>query len=156
MRVQKLHNKIANVRRDFLHKTTTEIAKNHGVIVLEDLKVMNMSKSAKGSVEEPGTNVAAKSGLNKSITDQGWYEFKRQLIYKQQWSGGKVILVNPVNSSRTCSRCNHVDAENRLSQALFQCTGCGYCDNADLNAAKNILAAGQVVIACGDIRQVAA
>lgn len=154
-KIQKVHHRIASVRGDFLHKTTTEIAKNHGTIAMEDLKVKNMSKSAKGSIDEPGTNVAAKSGLNKSITDQGWYEFKRQLTYKQQWSGGKVVLVNPMNSSRTCSRCNHCAAENRRSQALFQCQRCGYCDNADLNAAKNILAAGQAVLAHGNIRQFA-
>jgi putative transposase len=146
-KIQIVHHKIASVRGDFLHKTTT--------IAMEVLKVKNMSKSAKGSIDEPGTNVAAKSGLNKSITDQGWYEFKRQLMYKQQWSGGKVVLVNPMNSSRTCSRCNHCAAENRRSQALFQCQSCGYCDNADLNAAKNILAAGQAVLAHGDIRQFA-
>jgi putative transposase len=101
-------------------------------------------------------NVAAKTGLNKSIIDQGWYEFQRQLTYKQQWSGGKVVLGNPINTSRKCSRCNHVAAENRQSQTLFQCQSCDYEDNADLNAAKNILAAGHVVVACGDIRRDAA
>jgi len=155
-KIQKVHHKIANVRGDFLHKTTTEIANNHGTIALEDLKVKNMSRSAKGTIDEPGTNVAAKSGLNKSITDQGWYEFRRQITYKQQWLGGKVVLVNPINSSRTCSRCNHYAAENRQSQAFFECQSCGYCENADLNAAKNILAAGQAVLAYGDIRQDAA
>jgi len=154
--IQKIHYKIANTRRDFLHKTTTEISKNHGIIAMEDLKVKNMSKSAKGTINEPGTNVAAKTGLNKSITDQGWYEFQRQLTYKQQWSGGKVVLVNPINTSRKCSRCNHVAAENRQSKTLFQCQSCDYKDNADLNAAKNILAAGHVVVACGDIREDAA
>jgi putative transposase len=155
-KLQKLHYKIANTRRDFLHKTTTEISKNHGIIAMEGLKVKNMSKSAKGTIDEPGTNVAAKTGLNKSITDQGWYEFQRQLTYKQQWLGGKVVLVNPINTSRKCSRCNHVAAKNRQSQALFQCQSCDYQENADLNAAKNILAAGHVVRACGDIRQDAA
>lgn len=154
-KIAKLHNKIANIRRDFLHKTTTEIAKNHGVIVLEDLQVRNMSKSAKGSIDEPGINVAAKTGLNKAITDQGWYEFRRQITYKQKWLGGKIILVSPRNSSRTCSRCKYFAAENRVSQALFQCQRCGYRDNADLNAAMNILAAGQAVLAHGDIRRVA-
>jgi len=63
------------------------------MIVMEDLKVSNMSKSAKGNKDNPGKNVKAKSGLNKAILDQGWHEFRRQLIYKQQWRGGDVVLV---------------------------------------------------------------
>ena len=153
--IQRVHLKIANTRRDFLHKTTSEICKNHAVIVLEDLKVSNMSRSAKGTMDKPGANVAAKAGLNKSILDQGWYEFKRQLMYKQEWLGGRVILVDPKNTSRTCSKCRTVAVENRVSQKLFQCVNCGFSDNADFNAAQNILAAGRVVIACGDISQIA-
>ena len=79
VKIQKVHYKIANVRKDFLHKATSEMSKNHAFIMLEDLKVSNMSKSAKGTTDEPGTNVAAKTGLNKSILDQSWYEFRRQL-----------------------------------------------------------------------------
>mgnify|MGYP003552270696 FL=1 len=115
-----------------------------------------MTKSAKGTEEAPGKNVAAKSGLNRSILDQGWYEFKRQLKYKQEWAGGLVILVNPKNTSQTCSICSHTAAENRLSQSQFQCLVCGHTENADLNAAKNILAAGRAVLACGDIGRNAA
>ena len=101
-RVQKLHFRIANIRRDSLHKTSSEISKNHAMIAIEDLQVRNMSKSAAGTVENPGRNVRAKSGLNKSILDQGWFEFRRQLEYKQQWRGGWVIAVTPQNTSRTC------------------------------------------------------
>ena len=156
LKVQRVHNRIANARRDFLHKSTTAIAKNHGVIAMEDLKIKNMSRSAKGTVDKPGTNVAAKSGLNKSICDQGWYEFQRQITYKQQWLGGVVVFVNAKNTSRRCSRCDHVAAENRPTQALFQCQSCSYSENADLNAANNILAAGLSAIACGEIEQDAA
>jgi putative transposase len=145
--------KIAHVRNDFLHKCTSEISKNHAIVVLEDLKVANMSKSASGTVSEPGINVAAKSGLNKSILDQGWYEFRRQLMYKQQWCGGNVILINPVNTSRGCAVCGHTAAENRRSQAQFQCIKCDHSENADVNAARNIEAAGRAVLACGDIRR---
>lgn len=152
-KIQKLHSKIANTRKDFLHKATTSISKNHAIIVLEDLKVKNMSKSAKGTVDKPGTNVAVKSGLNKAILDQGWYEFRRQLQYKQLWSGGKVIGINPANTSRRCADCGYVSKENRQTQAHFKCVSCGHAENADLNAAKNILAAGQAVLACGDIKQ---
>jgi putative transposase len=154
-RVTRVHLKIANVRRDFLHKSTTQISKNHAIVVLEDMKVRNMSASAKGTVAAPGRNVKAKSGLNKSILDQGWYEFRRQLTYKQEWLGGTTVLVNPVNTSRTCSKCHHVARQNRQTQAVFACCRCGHAENADVNAARNILAAGHAVIACGDLRQVA-
>jgi len=155
VKIAKVHAKIANIRKDFLHKSTTTISKNHAIIVMEDLKVSNMSASAKGTIAVPGRNVRAKSGLNKSILDQGWYEFRRQLSYKQEWNGGSVILINPVNTSRTCSRCRHVAPENRQTQAIFACVKCRHLENADVNAAKNILAAGLVVIACGELRQVA-
>ncbi|MGL6070407.1 RNA-guided endonuclease InsQ/TnpB family protein, partial [Craterilacuibacter sp.] len=81
-RVQKLHARIGNVRKDFLHQASTRICENQAIVCVEDLKVRNMSKSAAGSVEQPGRNVRAKSGLNKAILDQGWGEFRRQLDYK--------------------------------------------------------------------------
>ena len=114
-----------------------------------------MSGSAKGTLEKPGKNVAAKAGLNKAILDQGWFEFQRQLTYKEQWMGGQVILINPVNTSRTCSVCNHVARESRKSQEIFECVSCGHRDNADVKAARNIFAAGRAVLACGDTRRVA-
>jgi len=154
-KLAKVHAKIANARKDFLHKSTTTVSKNHAIIVMEDLKVRNMSASAKGTIAVPGRNVRAKSGLNKSILDQGWYEFRRQLSYKQEWNGGSVILINPVNTSRTCSRCRHVAPRSRQTQAIFACVKCRHLENADVNAAKNILAAGLVVIAGGELRQVA-
>ena len=117
--------------------------------MLEDLKVANMSKSAKGTMENPGKNVAAKSGLNKSILDQGWFEFKRQLGYKLDWLGGELVLVNPRNTSRRCQKCGQVSAENRKTQAKFKCVSCGHEDHADINAAKNILTVGQTGMACG-------
>ena len=154
-KIQRLHKKIADSRLDYLHKSTTWIAKNHGKVVLEDLKVTNMSKSAKGNLEKPGKNVAAKSGLNKSILDQGWFEFKRQLKYKFNWLGGELVLVNPRHTSQRCYACGYVDKENRKSQVKFECKSCGHEDNADNNAALNILAAGHAVSACGDISSVA-
>ncbi len=152
-KVQKLHTRIANVRRDYLHKTTTTISQNHAIVCIEDLQVRNMSKSAAGNSEEPGRNVKAKSGLNKSILDQGWFEFRRQLEYKQAWRGGDVVAVPPRNTSRTCPCCGHVSAENRQTQAKFACVECGYENNADLVGAINILAAGHAVLACGGMVQ---
>ena len=100
-----------------------------------------MSKSASGTKENPGKNVKAKSGLNKSILDQGWSEFRRQLEYKQYWRGGKVIAIDPKYTSQKCSSCGEQSSENRKTQERFACVFCGHEENADLNAAKNILAA---------------
>ncbi|WP_072119113.1 RNA-guided endonuclease InsQ/TnpB family protein, partial [Shigella sonnei] len=84
----------------------------------------------------------AKSGLNRSILDQGWYEMRRQLEYKQLWRGGQVLAVPPAYTSQRCACCGHTAKENRLSQSKFRCQVCGYTVNADVNGARNILAAG--------------
>lgn len=149
-RITRLHQRIANVRADFLHKTSTTISKNHAVVVLEDLQIKNMSASARGTKEQPGRNINQKRGLNRSILDQGWSEFRRQLDYKQQWNGGRVLAVPPRNTSRTCPECGHVSGDNRTTQARFLCVACGHRDNADRVAAINILAAGHAVTACGE------
>ena len=147
-KISRLRHRVAQTRHDFLHKTSTLISKNHAMIVIEDLKVKNMSKSAKGTVEAPGRCVKAKSGLNKSILDQGWGEFRRQLEYKQAWRGGEVLAIDPRNTSRTCPACKHISAENRKTQAKFECVECGFAENADLTAAMNILRAGHARLAC--------
>ncbi|WFV73875.1 transposase [Escherichia coli] len=152
-KIQRLHSCIANIRRDYLHKVTTTVSNNHAMIVIEDLKVSNMSKSAAGTVSQPGRNVRAKSGLNRSILDQGWYEMRRQLEYKQLWRGGQVLAVPPAYTSQRCACCGHTAKENRLSQSKFRCQVCGYTANADVNGARNILAAGHAVLACGEMVQ---
>ncbi|EER6772207.1 transposase [Escherichia coli] len=152
-KIQRLHFRIANIRRDYLHKVTTIISKNHAMIVIEDLKVKYMSKSAAGTISHPGRNVRAKSGLNRSILDQGWYEMRRQLEYKQLWRGGQVLAVPPAYTSQRCACCGHTAKENRLSQSKFRCQVCGYTANADVNGARNILAAGHAVLACGGMVQ---
>uniref|UniRef100_D5X4A9 Transposase, IS605 OrfB family n=1 Tax=Thiomonas intermedia (strain K12) TaxID=75379 RepID=D5X4A9_THIK1 len=141
-RVQRIHSRIGNARRDYLHKTSTTISKNHAMVCIEDLQVRNMSKSAAGTTEKPGRNVRAKSGLNKAILDQGWFEFRRQLDYKLAWNGGWLVAVPPQYTSQTCPACGHVSAENRQTQARFACVACGYGDNADLVGAMNILSRG--------------
>lgn len=148
-RITKLHQKIGNVRRDYLHKATTTISQNHAMACIEDLQIRNMSKSAAGTTDQPGRNVRTKSGLNKSILDQGWFEFRRQLDYKLQWAGGFLVPVPPQNTSRTCPVCGHVSADNRKTQERFACIDCGFEENADLVGAINILAAGHAVYACG-------
>lgn len=151
-----IHIKVANVRSDYLHKVSTSISKNHATAVLEDLNIANMSKSAAGTNEEPGKNVQSKSGLNRSILDQGWHTFKNLLQYKFDWLGGELIVVDPKYTSQKCSSCGHIAKENRVSQSQFVCVVCGHAENADLNAAQNILAAGHAVLACGDIERVTA
>lgn len=145
--VSRIHSKIANMRSDFLHKLSTTISDSQAVVYVEDLKVANMSKSAKGTAEKPGTNVAAKSGLNKSILDQGWGMFREMLEYKLKWRGGKLVAVPPHYTSQRCCRCDHVAKENRKTQSKFECVQCGFSENADVVGAINILRAGQAL--CG-------
>jgi putative transposase len=147
-RVQRIHSRIGNARRDYLHKTSTAISKNHAMVCIEDLKVRNMSKSAAGTTEQPGKNVRVKSGVNKSILDQGWFEFRRQLAYKLAWRGGRLVVVPPMNTSRTCPCCGHVSADNRRTQARFACVECGFEENADVVGAINVLRAGHARFAC--------
>ncbi len=145
-KIQKLHHHIANVRHDYLHKITTALSKSHAMIACEDLKVANMSRSASGTLENKGRNVKAKSGLNKSILDQGWGMALDMLEYKQQWQGGLLVKVNPRYTSQTCFKCKYKAQENRQTQAKFECVKCGYVANAGFNAASNILAAGHAVL----------
>lgn len=112
-KITKLHSAIANIRQDYLHKTITSISQNHAMIVIEDLQVRNMSKRASGTLENKGRNVKQKSGLNRSILDQGWHEFRRQLEYKQQWLGCELIAVPPHYTSQRCSCCGTVSKHNR-------------------------------------------
>jgi putative transposase len=115
---------------------------------MEDLRVCNMSASAKGTVEAPGRQ---KPGLNKAFLDQGGYAFRRVLAYKLAWAGGALELVPPHHTSQPCPECGHVSKDNRQSQAVFCFVACGYENHADLVAAINILRrAGNARIACGD------
>ena len=148
-KVQRIHARIANARRDFLHKTTTALSQNHALVIVEDLQVKNMSRSAKGTRAQPGKHVRAKSGLNRSILDQGWFEFRRQLGYKMAWVGGLVLAVPPQHTSQTCPACGHVHAGNRATQASFKCLACDFEGHADHVGALNVLARGHRVMACG-------
>ena len=150
-KIRKLHSKITHLRYDFLHKASTYIAKNHGYVGLEDLKIKNMSKSAKGTIKEPGTNVAAKSGLNREILFQGWGIFALQLKYKLDWSGGHLELVNPKYTSTRCSKCLYNDKANRKLKK-FKCLNCGFEEDADKNAAININRSGRDQSGHGDVR----
>jgi len=149
-KIRKLHSKIARIRHDFLHRASSYIAKNHSYISLEDLKIKNMSKSAKGTMEKKGKNVKAKSGLNREILFQGWGIFANQLKYKSEWNGGHLELVNPRHTSTRCSECLYNDKKNRKNKK-FECLNCGHKEDADKNASKNIDRVGRTQRDCGGV-----
>ena len=148
-KIGKLHHRIDNIRKNFLHQISNTISKNHATVYIEDLKVGNMSKSAKGTKENPGKMVKQKSGLNRVILDQAWYEFRRQLEYKLRWRGGQLIPISPQYTSQCCPACGHTAKENRTTQALFACVQCGYSNNADMVGAMNVLQRGRALSATG-------
>jgi putative transposase len=149
-KVQKVYTQIANSRRDFLHKSTTTISKNHALVCIEDLQVRNMSRCSKGTSEQHGKRVRQKSGLNRAILDQGWAELRRQLEYKTQWAGGTLLAVPAHHTSQTCPCCGHVAAANRRTQAQFLCVECRHIANADVVGAINVLERGRRLLACGE------
>ena len=148
--IRKLHSKIARIRHDFLHKASSYIAKNHSYISLEDLKIKNMSKSAKGTLDKKGRNVKAKSGLNREILFQGWGIFANQLKYKSEWNGGHLELINPKFTSTRCSECLYNNKLNR-SKKKFECLNCNFVEDADKNASKNIDRVGRTQRDCGGV-----
>ncbi|MEV0591806.1 RNA-guided endonuclease InsQ/TnpB family protein [Nonomuraea cavernae] len=141
-RVAALHGKVRRQRLDAAHKTALNLVRDYDVIVHEDLRIANMTRSASGTIAWPGRGVAQKSGLNRSILDAGWGVFLTILSHKAESAGRELIAVNPAGTSRTCSRCGHRAKDNRLTQAEFRCTACGHTAHADVNAAINILRAG--------------
>jgi putative transposase len=137
VKIARLHQKIANIRKDTLHKITTYISKNHAVIGIEDLNVSGMLANGK---------------LSKAIADMGFYEFRRQLEYKTQLYGSKLVILDRFYpSSKTCSHCGHKKTSLSLSQRVFQCDHCGFECDRDLNAAINLKqeAVRLTVLACG-------
>lgn len=133
------YKKKSDIRYDFLHKVSTAIAKNHGIIAVEDLKVRNMSRSAKGTVENPGNRVKAKSGLNRSILNQSWSMLYKMLEYKLQFNGGQLIKVSPAGTSQECPVCHYKHNDNRKTQESFVCMSCGFSANADFVASVNVI-----------------
>jgi transposase len=132
-------------RQDWTEKVSTGIARRFDLIRVEDLKITNMTRSAKGTRENPGRNVRQKAGLNRGILASGWGLLVRRLEDK---APGRVEKIKPHYTSQRCSACGLVDRGSRESQAVFRCTACGFACNADVNAAINI-AAGRAVTARG-------
>jgi putative transposase len=145
MAVARLKAREADRRKDWCEKLSTDLACRFDVIRVEDLKIGNMTRSAKGTAVAPGSNVRQKAGLNRGILRSGWGLLVRRLEEK---APGRVEKVSPAFTSQRCSACGHVDAKSRESQAVFACTACGFACNADVNAARNI-AAGHAVTARG-------
>jgi putative transposase len=141
-RVAALHRKVSRQRRNHLHQLSRRLVDGYDLIAVEALKVKNMSRSAKGTLEAPGTHVAAKAGLNRSILDAGWGTLVSMLAYKAEDAGRQLVRVDPRHTSVTCVACGNRDPANRLNQAEFRCRRCGHYAHADINAARNILRAG--------------
>jgi putative transposase len=146
--IAKLKARERDRRKDWIEKTTTDLARRFDVIRVEALDVRAMTRSARGTVDQPGERVAQKRGLNRAIMRSGW----GQLVGRLQHKGfGRVEQIPAAGTSQRCSTCGHVASGNRKSQAVFECQACtaGRC-NADINAARNI-AAGRAVTARGDL-----
>jgi putative transposase len=143
--IARLRARETDRRKDWAEKASTAIARRFDLIRVEDLKIANMTRSARGTRGNPGRNVRAKAGLNRGILGSGWGLLVRRL---QDKAPGRVEKVRPAFTSQRCSACGHVDPESRESQARFVCTACGFAGHADVNAAINI-AAGHAVTARG-------
>jgi putative transposase len=138
-------------RNDWIEQTTTDLVRRFDRIAIEDLNIKGMVRSAAGTIEQPGSNVAQKRGLNRSIHAQAWAKLRVRLEQKAAASTEEcqVVALNPRYTSQRCARCGHTTPDNRESQAVFVCRACGHRANADVNAAENINAAGHAVTGRG-------
>ena len=137
-KLNKIYDKQANIRKDRHHFISTQIVRRYDKVIIEDLKLQNMTKSSKGNEEEHGKNVPQKSGLNRTLLNAALGMSKQFLEYKTKYSGKKLIEVDPKNTSITCMECGNVNKKNRKTRDMFKCTKCGYTVDADLNSARNI------------------
>jgi putative transposase len=146
--IAKLKARERDRRKDWVEKTTTDLARTFDLIRVEDLNICAMTRSARGTADQAGVGVAQKRGLNRAISRSGWGMLVRRLQHKAL---ARVELIPAAYTSQRCSACGYVASENRKNQAVFECQACtaGRC-NADVNAARNI-AAGRAVTARGDL-----
>ena len=129
---------ITTARNNWHHQVSRQLANTAGEVIIEDLNTAGMTRSAKGTVDDPGKHVKAKAGLNREILATGWGQMEGMLEYK----AFEVTKVPAQYTSQTCNSCGLIDIANRKTQSKFKCTGCGRTSNADVNAALNILALG--------------
>jgi IS605 OrfB family transposase len=141
-RINKIDRQIVGYRADWQRKQALAIVKRSEIVVVEDLTIRNMTRSAAGTAEAPGRNVRAKAGLNRAILARGWGSMRQRLKNKADELGGRVVEVNPAYTSQTCPECDHTHQDNRKTQAEFSCTACGFTEHADIVGATNILARG--------------
>jgi putative transposase len=140
--LNKLHKKITNKKMDLYHQISSRLTNKFDLIVVEDLKLKNMTKSAKGNEVKHGKNVRQKAGLNKAILGASFYQFTSMLEYKQSLNGKLFVKVDPAYTSMTCLNCGNIDKNNRPKQDKFKCTACGHETNPDHQASVHILYRG--------------
>ena len=138
-----MERRVSNRVKDAQHKATTALVKNNDVIYIDDLNLKGMTKSAKGTVEQPGVNVKAKSGLNRVMLEQAHGQFEQLLVQKTTTQKRICIKVPTAGSSQECSECGYRNPDNRKTQALFECQECHHIENADTNASKVTTQRGQ-------------
>ena len=143
--------RVTSRRADFWAQKASRITQQNALVVLEDLRTRSMTASAAGTLTKPGRAVRSKTGLNRAILDKGWHRGELALRNAARYTGTTIVKVNAAYTSQTCNSCGWVDANSRKNQAEFACTVCGHQDHADVNAARNIKAAGLAVSACGDL-----
>ena len=137
LRLQRLQRKRANRRKNWQHQASRRIAAKAGTVFVENLNTAGMTRSARGTLDSPGTNVKARSGLSREMLGTGWHGLKQKLSDTCAVEG-----VDPADTSQTCNACGHIHKASRRTQSDFMCMACGHADNADLNAARNIMASG--------------
>lgn len=142
-KIQKLYRRMRCIRQDFYRKTAHTLAQEYGCVYAEDLKTKNMTKSAKGTVDNPGKKVKQKSGLNRAILRTGFYSLLLEILWQLEKAGGILIKVNPAYTSCLCPICGCCDKRNRPKQALFHCIACGHEQNADTVGAVNVYEKGR-------------
>lgn len=145
LKIAKIHSKIGNCRKDFLHKVSTDLTNKYSPIYVENLKIGKMVQSDKKMIKTNQKTLPNKKELNSAIMDQAWYEFRKMLQYKSSWKGNKTIVVSAVNTSRTCPACGNISIFNRKTRSFFECDNCGYKNHADVVGAINVLARGQAL-----------
>ena len=148
--LQAVERRRSGQRRHWSHQVSAELVKRYRIICWEDTKIRNLTRSARGTVEEPAKNAAQKRGLNRGILAQGWGQLREFVEYKAAWAGSTFVPVPARNTSITCAKCRDVNKRSRRTQARFICVACGHADHADGNAAENIRRQGLELLSRAD------
>ena len=144
--LRRVEQKHQDSMRSYQHRLSHRLVTDHQIICIEDTATANMTRSAKGTAEQPARNVRQKAGLNRSIFAQGWYALRTKIEYKADLYGRQFVAVHAHHTSQRCSRCEQVATSNRVSQVVFKYLNCGHRSNADINAAENIRHQGLLIL----------